>query len=307
MKLRDFQYREIHKIKKNVNNVNYYVIRRRPPGAGFFANVIHVIQGIIRATEISSIPVVDMQRYFTFYSRTYSIGNTKNAWEYFYKPINNLQLDQIPKNSNLILSKGERILGNHWLSDKSQKYILEPNKIKELNSIVTKYIVLQPWCELVLVEIRKYLDWEPTQTLGVFHRFNYILLRPFNHPIQPSLVELINSVEKRIENTNINRIFVSTDNSELRKIFHKKFGGLIMREFRESEYFKDLLVKFIPNFRLHDSQLVETFGYLFETYLLSETKSAVLGISSGSVMAAILNNNQWVNPIILYHGVYGTS
>lgn len=44
-------YGEKRKLRKDTKIV-FYIIRRRPPGAGLFSNVFHVIQGIINARNI---------------------------------------------------------------------------------------------------------------------------------------------------------------------------------------------------------------------------------------------------------------
>ena len=44
-------YSERKKLRKNTEIV-FYIIRRRPPGAGLFSNVFHVLQGIINARNV---------------------------------------------------------------------------------------------------------------------------------------------------------------------------------------------------------------------------------------------------------------
>ena len=78
----DKKYKEKRKCFGSLNpDVTFYVIRHRPPGWGFFSNLIFVCQGILHAKEQGYIPVVDMENYWNKeLNSTKRINGTYNAW-----------------------------------------------------------------------------------------------------------------------------------------------------------------------------------------------------------------------------------
>ena len=66
----------------------FYVIRRRPPGWGYFSNLFHVAQGLLYAEEKGYIPVVDMENYWMAELNTLKrINGTYNSWCYFFQQV----------------------------------------------------------------------------------------------------------------------------------------------------------------------------------------------------------------------------
>ena len=59
----------------------FYVIRRTPPGWGFYSNIFFVLQGLEFAQKNGFIPVVDMENYWVGeLSSLKKINGTSNAW-----------------------------------------------------------------------------------------------------------------------------------------------------------------------------------------------------------------------------------
>lgn len=308
--LRAIQYREKSYLNfyflKN-NRVKYFVIRRRPPGAGLFSNVNHVLQGCLRAEALERVPVVDMQNYQNWYSRNYSLCNTKNTWEFFFRPLSPLPLEKIYKTQDVVLSKGERLFDSHWLCDKRFFWIDNAEKIMSVQSTITKNLRLQPWCEEVLRETKDYLNWENTQNkIGLSVRTEFRTLKPSFHPRQPTNQMLFSKIEELISQNNWGKIslFVASEDSQLKNTLEKRFRNLIMPDFREISSFTKLLKKYVPNYDSNDIEIMKTYGYLIETFLLSDTNSAIIGVSNGSALAALLNGGAWIKPYFFRMGVY---
>ena len=300
-----YSERVIQRNKLGNTNTGFYIIRRRPTNASIFSNVNYVLQGILRASELKLIPVVNFQDYWTSYSKNYKLCNTWNAWEYFFRPLKEISLNSLTKNDKLIESKGDRILSDHWITDKQHQYIFHKSNLKLLNQLVVEYLVLQPWCVEVLSELKGIIDWDGPNTLGVSVRSTFIEIEPTNEPKQPSLNMLIKKIKKYLELYDFKRgIFFANEDLYARKIIEDEFKFKVISDFRNSAYFKNLLLKKIPNLQTNDNSSIKIFSYLLETYLLSETKSAILGIANGSVFATILNNSRWENPYFFELGTY---
>lgn len=62
----------------------YYIVRRRPPGAGFFSNYFYVLGHVLEGLGRGLLPVVDMQHYRTLYNEKQPVNGTRNAWEYYF-------------------------------------------------------------------------------------------------------------------------------------------------------------------------------------------------------------------------------
>jgi hypothetical protein len=102
-------YSEKKKLRKN-GTVMYYIIRRRPPGAGLFSNVFHLIQGIINAQDLSVKidgnrfgitkvePIVDFKNYYMSQLHLQSeFPVSTNSWELYFEQLTRVNLDIIYK------------------------------------------------------------------------------------------------------------------------------------------------------------------------------------------------------------------
>ncbi len=282
-----------------------YIIRRRPPGGGLFSNVNHVLQGILRAEHLKLIPVVDAKNYWTPYNRSFKIANSYNSWNYFFEPVSYLDLESLPKNSIISFSPGEKILENHWLGDKSPTYIQDRNKISELGGIIASKIKLNKHCVDLLNDVKKLIKWNPEKTLGVSYRgTEFGEMQPKGHAIQPSINDINLAIRSELLSFQYEKVLVCSEDINFRKVLINEFGNIIHENFRQSKIFTDILAKNIPGFIISDKNLIRTFGYLIETYLLSETCNCVASIANGTSFAFLLNNNKYTNPKIFNLGVY---
>ena len=282
-----------------------YIVRRRPPGGGLFSNVNHVLQGILRAEYLKLIPVVDAKNYWTSYNRSFKIANSYNSWNYFFEPVSHLDLESLSKNIIISLSSGDRILEKHWLCDKSNAFMHDKNKIFELRDVVSSKIKLNEYCINLLDDVKELIQWDPKKTLGVSCRgAEYVEIRPKGHSVQPSADSVNLAVRTEILSYQYEKILLCSEDANYRKVLLNEFGDKIHQNFRHSKNFKDLIARNIPGFIINDKNLIRTFGYLIETYLLSETYNCVASMAGGSSFAFLLNSNNYANPKIFNLGVY---
>ncbi len=282
-----------------------YIIRRRPPGAGLFANVNHVLQGILRAEQLNLTPVVDGKNYWVLYNRPYKISNSYNSWNYFFESVSYLDIENLPKNAKISLSSGDRILEKHWLCDNSVAFMQDKNKIFELRDIVLSKIKLNEYCINLLNDVKDLINWDPKKTLGVSCRgAEYVDIRPKGHSVQPSVDSVNLAIKNELLSFQYEKILLCSEDANYREVLTTEFGDKIHQNFRYSKNFKNIIVKNIPGFKLNDKTLVTAFGYLIETYLLSETYNCVASMANGSSFAFLLNCNKYANPKVFNLGVY---
>jgi hypothetical protein len=282
-----------------------YVIRRQPPGAGLFSNMNHVLQGLLYAEKYNYQPSVDMANYWTSYSQSRSYMGTRNAWEYFFQPISEVSLDQIYRSGNVILSKGNRIMENHWIIDKGLRFTYEKEKIQELHEVYSRHIKLNDFSIRLLDRLKEYLDWSPESTLGAFYRgTDYLRIEPHGHPRQPSKTDFISKTIELSNRSGFSSVFIATDEASIRKELESGMKDRAVKNFRDYDFLK----KFIPSNQLlgkyPEKNIVNTFGYLCEIYLLSECESFVGTLANGSVIAHVINGGKYSNPEIFDLGNY---
>ena len=202
---------------KQNEDIEIFIIRRKPPGGGLFLNVNYVLQGLIYAEKRKMYPVVDMQNYSTEYSRIRKFNGKKNAWEYFFNPVSNINLVDAYKSKNVTLSEGDKLLKNHIMSGMNIAYVLDNEFLEESHKMYTKHIKLNNYTNSYIEYILKTKEIVADSTLGVFLRGTDYLLGPTGHPIQPDIDDVIKDIIAYLESKPIERIFLSTDDIQHRK------------------------------------------------------------------------------------------
>lgn len=283
-------------------NIEIYIIRRKPPGGGLFSNVNHVLQGLIYAKEMKMYPVVDMKNYATEYSQIYGFNGEKNAWEYFFNPVSNISLTDSYKSKNVILSEGDRILKNHIMSGRNIAYILDKEFLEEAHKVYGDHIDLNRYTKSYIEHILNVKDINLDSTLGVFLRGTDYLLGPTGHPIQPHINEVIKDICNFLENKPIKKILLSTDDLQLRKKLEAKFGELMLESIRsdtESLFSNQLR----DQFKIPKGTIARNLSYLSEIYILSKLSFNISSLSNGSAIMYVINGGKFTDSKLYYYGV----
>ena len=282
--------------------IKIFVIRRKPPAAGLFSNVNHVLQGLIYSENKGYIPVVDMKNYATEYSKILPFNNTRNSWEYFFKPVSNISINEAYKSYTVILSAGDRILKDHQMSGRNLSFVLDKQFVKDTNKIYKNYIKLNDYVAEYLnyiIEQRK-IDFK--STLGVFLRgTTYLSGLESGHPIQPNVNDVINDIYQYLTKNPIKQILFSTDDLQLRKIIKQEFNDLLMDSIRcDSE--SPFSIKLRKIFHVPNKVIARNLSYLSEIYLLSKLDYNISSLSNGSAMMHIINGDKFKENILYYLG-----
>ena len=283
-------------------NIEIYIIRRKPPGGGLFSNVNHVLQGLIYAKEMKMYPVVDMKNYATEYSQIYGFNDEKNAWEYFFNPVSNISLTDSYKSKNVILSEGDRILKNHIMSGRNLAYILDKEFLEEAHKVYGDHIDLNRYTKSYIEYILNVKEINLNSTLGVFLRGTDYLLGPTGHPIQPHINEVIKDICNFLENKPIKKILLSTDDLQLRKKLAAKFGDLMLESIRsdtESLFSNQLR----DQFKIPKGAIARNLSYLSEIYILSKLSFNISSLSNGSAIMYVINGGKFTDSKLYYYGV----
>jgi len=284
--------------------IKILIIRRRPPAAGLFSNVYHVLQGIIYASEKKMIPVVDMENYSTEYSVFRKFNGTNNAWQYFFEPISEIDLGEAYKSKDVTLSKGNRILWKENFGGRNLDFANNKESVRSLKFIYNKHIKLNSMMKEYLGYIAKEYEIENEGTLGIFLRGTTYITHPeTGHAKQPRINDVIRDVDDYLNTNAISRIFLSTDDSKFRAIFNDRYHGIIYPDIRidKSNSFSARTRKIfkIPNFIL-----ARNISYLSEVYLLSRFDFNIASLSNGSAILQLINEKNFIKNIIYNLGYH---
>jgi hypothetical protein len=292
--------------RKNFGKLNeelhIYVIRRRPPGGGLFSNVNHVLQGLIYSEDNQMCPVVDMENYITEYSSIRGFNGKRNAWEYFFSPVSKIELREAYRSKNVTLSEGDRILKNHLMSGRNISYVTNKDFLEKVHLIYNKYIKLNQFTNSYIQYIYNFCGLDKNNTLGVFLRGRDYLQNPTGHPIQPKIKTVIKDISSYLEEKPINKIFLSTDDEEIRESLVVKFGDLVIRSIR-SDAKTELAKHLRDKFKIPSGAIARNISYLSEIYILSELDYNIASLSNGSAIMHVLNGNKFRDNLLYYYGV----
>lgn len=283
-------------------NIIIYVIRRKPPGAGLFSNVNHVLQGLIYCEINGMYPVVDMKNYSTEYSRILKFNGTRNAWEYFFEPVSKLNLKNVYKSQNVILSEGDRILKNHIMSGRNITFIQNRDFLTECHKIYNKYIKLNEYSTSYIDYILEREEIHTYSTLGVFLRGTDYLLSPTGHPIQPNINDVFKDINFYLETKPIKKIFLSTDDKQIREKLGAKFGNLVINSVR-SDSESSISNNLREQFAIPKGAIARNLSYLSEIYILSKLSFNISSLSNGSAIMHVINGNKFTDSKLYYYGV----
>lgn len=256
----------------------FYVIRRRPPGWGYFSNLFHVAQGLLYAEGKGYTPVVDMQNYWMAELNSLKkINGTHNSWCYFFEQVSNHTLEEVYSSKNVILSDGVDILGrDHWLTMRTNQFILDREKLIKIKKLFSNHLFVNaPTLEFVENE-KKIRNWESSSTLGIFIRgTNYYGSTTFLPENIPDFNFFVSEIKNILfKNKNIDKIFICTENYRVYLTLKKEFENY---EIIPSIRFRtDLsLDEWVTSQELtHDGGILmgfdRTLRYLAEVLLLGE-------------------------------------
>lgn len=266
-----------------------YIIRRRPPGAGLFANVKHVLEGLIHANEHGYIPVVDMKNYPTEYSSLWKFNGTRNAWEYFFEPVSNMTLKEAYASESLILSAGDRILSEHPTSGRNLNFVFDNNVMSNLHSLYKEKIRLNSFTINFIEDVINFIGINKNKSLGVFFRGDK-RYGGSGHTRQPRLEDVIEDVKSFLSEHQIQSIFLATDTQNTRDMFDLEFGNLVHKNFREEfNQNNSSAIKFFSRYNIPSTEISTALGYLAEIYISASLAYNIASLTNGSAFIHIIN------------------
>lgn len=285
---------------KDFPDKTFYVIRRRPPGAGLLSNLHWILNHVIYANSKGYIPVVNMQDYKTAYHEKtlIELDNGKkidplgNAWEYFFEQPCGYSLKDIKNAKNVIL-------GNWYIYDiaESPNIFGGSESISEYNKLISKYCKLNPEVTLASEKKRQLLFCDKKNILGVLHRGTDYRSALRTSSIPANLEQIIEKTSQVLQREKFDYIFLRTEEQEAVDEFYKIFSKekVIVSEMDRIKNYENLEKggeicnvsrEIFPIYK-------NTLEYLTDIIVLSQCDGLIAAPTNGTHYALGLNNNKY--------------
>lgn len=233
--VKDFYHLEGYYLRKRVK-AKYYVIFRSEGGAGFFSNYMWVLGHIVLARKLGYLPVVDMKHYPTLYSEEMPVDGVDNAWNYYFQDIGQVTLEEAYASGRYVMGKDK------YLTKYAEKYSL-PNYRYPTDQMISYYgPVIQRNIKL-REDLKEEYDavWRQNVTdsdhvLGI-HIRGTDMKNNLGHPMPASIETYLEQTRELLrQHPEINKIFLATDENNVKEAYEKAFEGTVWTLFMNEAF-----------------------------------------------------------------------
>lgn len=233
--VKDFYHLEGYYLRKRVK-AKYYVIFRSEGGAGFFSNYMWVLGHIVLARKLGYLPVVDMKHYPTLYSEEMPVDGVDNAWNYYFQDIGQVTLEEAYASGRYVMGKDK------YLTKYAEKYSL-PNYRYPTDQMISYYgPVIQRNIKL-REDLKEEYDavWRQNVTgsdhvLGI-HIRGTDMKNNLGHPMPASIETYLEQTRELLrQHSEINKIFLATDENNVKEAYEKAFEGTVWTLFMNEAF-----------------------------------------------------------------------
>lgn len=278
--IRPYYYLEANELCTTIANLLYHYYR--------------TLHGIAYAQNKGWIPVVDWQNYGIMpHMENEPINGTSNGWEYYWNQPSGYSLEEAYQSKNVILStrnsQSYEFMPSIAIYSPLTKYV---TKLAELCPQYDKSITFNEITMNYINSWEKKLFTKNERILGVSVRgVAYGVKRIPGHPVQPTINELINFLNTKLEEWEIDKIYFTCEASwmvdEMKTTYEDKLIVLPRQRYDRVPSAEDNPL-YEPGRRYQTN-----LDYLTEMYLLSKCTSLVAGMSSGVRNAVIWNDQKY--------------
>ena len=215
----------------------------------------------------------------------------------YFKQRTTLRRDEVFKSKNVILSgwnsKDIKPGWGSWMNcdyNEQKKALLD--RYIDFDDAVKKQV------EEMVVKIN------PEACLGLYLRgTDYIKQRPLGHPVQPTLADVRDEVERIMREEGLKRIFLVSEDAAMRQDVEIAFGDIVQTidgdiQFQDNgQPIRKVIEK---NMDINDANMI----YLVKMILLAKCHSFVGGRTNGSMFSCALNGGTYKQRYIYDRGYY---
>lgn len=273
--------------KSKYQDKTFLVIRRSGMKLGLFSYFNTHLAKIDYAFQNNMVPVVDMQHFRNACQNEMEI-NFVNIWEKFFEQPGGYSLSEAYSAKKIVLSDAEipEIAPNDsmdFFDDKDGKQTYWRRKCRE-------YIKLQPHIQELFEMIYDNLFDKNDKIVGVLARgTDYIDLRPSNHPVQPTVEQLLEKTKEVMTSCGCNKIFLATEDKNIANQFYAEYGNLCVTNTREFVEYEGGYLSEIK-FEKDNDRYNRDLSYLMNILILAKSSCIVAGRTSGTVGATLFSD-----------------
>ena len=303
--------------RKNFGSLNpdktFYVIRSIDDKSPFYIGAIHnllanyfyVLSHLQYAQVNGWISIVDQLNYPVYNSLSRPVNGTYNPWEYFWKQPTDIPLDEVYQSKNVVLSK-QSWFGQWDMGYDVQKY-LDPQIVSQFH-FLSNAVPLNDAMQQSINETRRSRFPSNGRILGVSFRYGgHAKSSPHHgpgHPMQPEVEDLIELSQRRMEEWDMQYLFLASDESRAVELFQQRFGSQLIvlernRISSQCHYEKNKNPLYIEENIFRTTQ-----DYLTEMELLATCDGLLGSITSGLRYALVKNGCKYQNVEIIDCGLF---
>ncbi len=197
--------------EKNKSKI-FYVIKRTP-GGGMFSNINFIINHLLIAEKLNFVPIIDMQNFSTFYNENKQINKSYNAWDYYFKKINNYKIKEVYKSKKVIFTDSK--------PGKSKFFDGFENLNNDHKKISKKYIKFQKY---IVNEANDFINknFFNHKVLGVHFRGSDQKTQE-RHPFPATTKQIERQISFLTKKYKYTKIFLVTEEKKYLSFFKKKY------------------------------------------------------------------------------------
>lgn len=261
---------------------------------GLFSLYIHTAARIIKAYEDGEIPVVDMKHYKNILfkdGREYF----DNAWEYFFKQPAGIGIDEL-EGKNVTI---DSTLKQSW-TDKA--YAISFSNIPRTKDDRRKHPYAERYAELLQFndEMKQYFQetkekyfGDEKEILGIIMRgSDYVMCRPYKHPIPPDIEEVIKKAKELQAELHYKKIYLATEDEEYYARFKQEFGEMLIENV-QYKYKRTDITDYIASVKINtrENHLYNLQKeYACSIYLISQCKYLIGALCNATLGAYFMSN-----------------
>lgn len=276
-----FLSKRSERIKKNKK---YLIIRRTGKNLGLGSYIITNLGAIQYAISNGVIPVIDMKTEQND-CQPLEEQKKKNAWNFYFEQPYSFKKEEITKKNAQITYQIYDIRPND-----SMEFFTNQDLVTYWRLLVKKYMPFNKNTREYLEKWEKDLFLNKKNILGVLCRgTDYVHLKPFGHPVQPTATEIIAKIEELAKTKPIDFIFLATEDEYIFKVFKEKYPKKLL--YVDGLRYTYTTKKYIAE--LDKEKQIDIYhknlDYLATLYLLAHCDYFIGGRTSGTVCATLLS------------------
>lgn len=271
---------------ENLHNIKQFIlfelqevclVQRRDMLSGMGSYLFTNLNSIVKCLLNNKIPIIDMRK-----SHFENVKGMENGWEAFFEQPFGIGLDSIDMNQDLpvcrIESVQEMVFMDEFLYNKELQAFWHKVYMKYMRFVpeVEQYINKEHQSYFENIDINK--------VCGVLCRgTDYKNLKPYAHPVQPDVEEIIEKVKEVMEYYRCEYIFLATEDKGIYNRFCEEFEGKLlvtkthMLQYEEAKHLA----------KVQEEEKIDFFqnnlDYLSALYQLSTLKYFIGGNTSGTL------------------------